>query len=213
MKVCGVKRSLWMLLAILTLGPPALLGQHRRGQAAEAAQPPLSKDAPHPADYDGFTRTVALQATSDQVAQFQRLRASTHSARKSAQELLRYESGPSQSDLFHHANPLTSAIDEVLDDNEKLLLSFSAEQQAGLKKLTKKLRKSDSVLANHNKILSQTLDRDQIDTEQIAGLLQRLDRSLGDFQMQQAALAAEMGIPAHAIVEQPKQQPDVVLKR
>src|SRR3954464_11315996 len=148
-----VNRVIWLMLGMLTLTSQPLLAQRRGSKPVEVTPSPLSKDAPHPADYDGFTRKVALQATPEQVAQFQRLRASTQAARQDAQEALQYTAGGDQRDMFHHAHPLTDAVDEALDDNERFLLSFSAEQQDGLKKFSKKLRKSDVALDNHNKAL------------------------------------------------------------
>ncbi len=213
MKVPGVNRSVWLLLGILVVTPPALLAQRRGSKPAQPAPTPLSKDQPHPGDLDGFTRKVALQATPDQLAQFQRLRASTQAARDDAKQVMQYTAGADRSNLYHHAHPLTDAVDEALDDNERFLLSLSAEQQAGLKKISKKLRKSDSALDDHNKALSQSLDRGELDPEQIAALVGRLDKALSDFQTEQSRLAAEMGIQSHGNPQPRESSPDVVLKR
>jgi hypothetical protein len=58
-----------------------------------------------------FKRAVALQATPDQVVQFQRLTKSTQAARKSAQDI--QQLAANQPDLFRHPNPLTSAVEEA----------------------------------------------------------------------------------------------------
>jgi len=213
MKFPGVNRWAWLVLGMLALTSQPLPAQRRGSKPVEVAPAPLSKDAPHPADYDTFTRKVALQATPEQMAQFQRLRASTQAARNNAQEIMRYTTAGNQPDLFHHTHPLTDAVDEALDDNERFLLSLSAEQQAGLKKFSKKLRKSDSVLDGHNKALSKSLDHGEIDPEQIAALVGRVDKALSDFQSEQSQLAAEMGIQTRGNPELRKTPPDVVLKR
>src|SRR3954469_3283268 len=146
MRFPGADRMAWLMVGMLTLTSQPVLAQRHGTKRFEVAPAPLSKDEPHPADYDGFTRKVALQATPEQMTQFQRLCASTQAARQDAQEALRYTAGGDQHDLFHHTHPLTDAVDEALDDNERFLLSFSAEQQDGLKKFSKKLCKSDSAL-------------------------------------------------------------------
>jgi len=211
MQACSNRFAL--LVCWLVVTSPILLAQRHGSKPVEVAPAPLSKDAPHPADYDGFTRKVALQATPEQIAQFQRLRASTQAARQDAQEALRYTTAGDHSDLFHHTHPLTDAVDEALDDNERFLLSFSAEQQGGLKKFSKKLRKSDAALDNHNKALSKTLDSGELDAGQIAELVGRVDKALSDFQSEQSQLAAEMGIQTRGTPELKHTPPDVVLKR
>jgi hypothetical protein len=211
MRACGNRLAL--LICGLVVISPTVLAQRHGTKPVEVAPAPLSKDEPHPADYDGFTRKVALQATPEQMAQFQRLRASTQAARQDAREALQYTASGNQRDMFHHTHPLTDAVDEALDDNERFLLSFSAEQQDGLKKFSKKLRKSDSALDNHNKALSKTLDRGELDAAQIAELVGRVDKALSDFQSEQSRLAAEMGIQTRGTPELKHTPPDVVLKR
>src|SRR3954454_17857170 len=122
MRAC--RNRLALLLCGLVVTSPTVLAQRYGSKPVEVAPAPLSKDAPHPADYDGFTRKVALQATPEQVAQFQRLQASTQAARNNAQELMRYTAASDHPDMYHHAHPLTYAVDEALDDNERFLLSF-----------------------------------------------------------------------------------------
>jgi hypothetical protein len=144
-------------------------------------------------DLKGFERAVALQATPDQISQFQRLTASTRIARRRAQDLLRLSAKDNQLNWINATYPLTNDLEETQADNEKFLGSFSKEQESGLKKFTKKLRKSDSEIGNQNKVLGQNVDRQGADGE-IVATLQKLEKTLADLQSQQLAIAAEMGI-------------------
>jgi len=148
-------------------------------------------------DIKGFERAVALQASPDQIAQFRRLSASTQAARQRTQEVL---TG------FATAKPrngetLANALQEAGWENEKFLDSFSKEQESGLKKFAKKIRKSDSELDHHSKAL-QALDFSAASDNEILASLQKLDKALGDLQSQQLAIAAEMGIQNSATQSQ-----------
>jgi predicted transcriptional regulator len=140
---------------------------------------------------------VALQATPEQIAQFRRSSTSTQLAQKRAQDLLQLSTAGTQPDLSHRADILANAVEEAQADNEKFVLSFSKEQQEALKKLAKKLRKSDSEVANQTKALSQGLDRRGLTDKQISAILEKLDKALGEFQSEQLAIGSEMGIQGH----------------
>jgi CHAT domain-containing protein len=142
-----------------------------------------------------FKRAVALQATPDQVVQFQRLTKSTQAARKSAQDIQQLAESANQPDLFRYPNPLTSAVEEAQTDNEQFLQSFSAVQKSGLKDLTKKLGKANSDVTKQSKALTRGLGHSRIDGKQIAGVVEKLDKALSDFQTKQLAVGTEMGIP------------------
>jgi vacuolar-type H+-ATPase subunit H len=202
-------------LAIVLLLAPSALAQyggggggggqhHNRGGSGSGPTPDTSSG-----DIKGFERAVALQATSDQVAQFRTLMASTSEARKRTQEMLQLAvSGKS----FGNADKLADAIEEAQSDNQKFLQGFSKEQEEGLKKLTKKLRKSDSELSGQTKALVRGVERRTSD-DQLAPALQKLEKTLSDFQSDQLAVAAEMGIQDQTNSEQPQSQPVGALQR
>ena len=200
-------------LAIVLLLAPSAVAQyggagggrhHNRGGSGAGPTPDTSSG-----DIKGFERAVALQATSDQVAQFRTLRASTSDARKRTQEMLQLAvSGKS----FGNADKLADAIEEAQSDNQKFLQGFSKEQEEGLKKLTKKLRKSDSELSGQTKALVRGVERRTSDG-QLAPALQKLEKTLSDFQSDQLAVAAEMGIQDQMNSEQPQSQPVGALQR
>lgn len=188
-----MNRLTWLICGIvLLIGPHTLLAQHRGGHGASGGRP--STGASNSDDLKDFNRAVALQATPDQVTQFQRLTKSTQAARKGAQDLLQLAEDASKPDLFHSTNPLTSAVEEAQIDNEHFLQSFSAVQKSGLKNVTKKLGKANSDLTKQSKALTRELEHSGIEAKQIAGIAEKLDKALSDFQTKQLAVGTEMGI-------------------
>lgn len=163
-------------------------GGHRRSEGVPSGPTPETKNN----DLKGFERAVMLQATPEQIGQFQRLTSSTQSARKRAQQLLQLSASGNKLNWINSTYPLTNGLEETQADNEKFLGSFSKEQEDGLKKLTKKMRKADSEITGQSKALSQNLEYGS--DEQIVSLLQKLEKALGELQSQQLAIGSEMGI-------------------
>jgi len=198
-----VKRTTVLICcAVLLMGAQSALAQyhggggggHRHGGGDLSG--PTTPDTRNN-DIKGFERAVALQASPDQIAQFRRLSASTQAARQRTREVL---SG------FPSAKPrngetLANALQEAGWENEKFLDSFSKEQELGLKKFAKKIRKTDSELDHHSKAL-QALDFSATSDSEIVASLQKLNKALGDLQSQQLAIAAEMGIQNSATQSQ-----------
>lgn len=187
-----MNRLTWLVCGILLLmSPDALLAQHRGGHGAGAGPPAtgVSND-----DLKDFKRAVALQATPDQVIQFQGLTKSTEAAQKGAQDLLQLAEDASKPALFHSTSPLTSAVVKAQTDNEAFLQSFSAVQKSGLKHVTKKLGKANSDVTKQGKALTRGLGHSGIDGKHIAGVAEKLDKALSDFQAKQLAVGTEMGI-------------------
>jgi len=188
-----VKRLTWLVCGMaLLMSPRALLAQRRGGQGGGPGRPPVGVS--NTDDLKDFKRAVALQATPDQRIQFQRLTKSTKAARKGAQALLQLAEDASKPDLFQSTNPLTSAVEEAQTDNEKFLQSFSVVQKSELKDVTKKLGKANSDVTKQGKALTRGLGHSGIDGKHIAGVAEKLDKALRDFQAKQLAVGTEMGI-------------------
>ncbi len=187
-----MKRLTWRAcgIVLLLMIPHPLLAQRRGGQGAARPSAGVSDTE----DLKNFKRAVAVQATPDQVIQFQRLAKSTQAARKEAQDLRQLAENASNPDLFHDANPLTGAVDEAQTDAERFLQSFSAIQKSELKDVTKKLAKADSGVMKQSKALTRGLGHSGIDSKQIASVVGQLDKALSDFQARQLAVGIEMGI-------------------
>jgi hypothetical protein len=190
----NVNRLAWLVCGIvLLMSPHTLLAQRRGGRGAGAGRGSTG-GASGTDDLKDFKRAVALQASPDQVAQFQRAAKSTEAARKSAQDLLQLAENTSKPDLVHDTSSLTSAVEEAQTDNEQFLRSFSEIQKSGLKDVTKKLGKANSDMTKQNKALTREQGHSVIEGKQVAGVVEKLDRALKDFQNEQLAVGNEMGI-------------------
>jgi hypothetical protein len=165
-------------------------GSH--GAGAGPTTPAPSNPTPN-SDISDFNRAVALQATPDQIAQFQRLTKSTEAARKDAESLIQLSQNASSADSSRYTD-LNDAIDEARSNNLQFMRSLSASQQSGLKPQTKKLAKADADISKQGKALAHESEQRPIDNKKIAGLVEKLDNALGAFQADQTDIGKEMGI-------------------
>ncbi|MGA7558865.1 MAG: hypothetical protein WCF61_16865 [Terriglobales bacterium] len=188
-----MNRWIWVVFGIgivLLIGPHPLLAQRHGGRGT--ANPPNS--ATNSDDLKDFNRALALQATADQKTQFQELTRSTQAARKGTQDFLHVAESASKIDLLHLNEPLTDTVEEAQADSEKFVRSFSEAQKTGLKAVIKKLGKANVEITKQSQALKQRLGQFKFDGKQIAGIAEKLDKALGDFQTEQTALGTEMGI-------------------
>ncbi len=140
-----------------------------------------------------FHQVLALQGTSQQVAEFQRLIKITEAAQsavQSFQQQLHEEKGPAESP---RRDALDQAMENARSETRKFQESFSVAQKSGLKDLTKRLAKADSDLDLQQKRLLQGLDANTARPE-MASLAANLEKALTDFYNQQLALGREMSI-------------------
>lgn len=146
-----------------------------------------------------FNHALAVQATPDQVSQFQTLAKSTAAARKQAQELLELAAKADRTaDFSKQTTALKDALEDAQGGNKYFVKSFSKSQKSGLKELTKKLEKADSEVAKQRKALDQQLGRSKGESAAIAGTADKLEKALTEFQTQQLSLGKEMGIEVPA---------------
>lgn len=181
------------LIVFLTC-PDALLAQ-RVGRGTSAARPSTGTSSPTPTNSEitDFARTVALQATPDQIAWFPQLTKSTDAARKGAQSLAQHAENSSKVDSSAYAQ-LSDAVEDARTANLKFVSTFSASQQSGLKPLIKKLRKADVDISKNSKALNQQFERSEISGKKVSAMVQKLDRALTDFQTEQISIGNQMGI-------------------
>jgi hypothetical protein len=185
--------SVLVCQVVLLASPSMLLAQHGgRGAGAGPTTPAAPNPAPN-SDISDFNRAVALQATPDQIAQFQRLTKSTEIARKDAQTLIQLSQNASNSDSSRYTE-LNDAVDEARSSNLQFMRGLSASQQSGLKPQTKKLAKADADIFKQSKSLAHESEQRPIDTKKIAGLVEKLDNALSAFQADQIDMGKEMGI-------------------
>ena len=147
-----------------------------------------------------FNHALAVQATPDQVSQFQTLAKSTEGARKQAQELLQLaRKANNVADFSRQTTALKDAVEEVQGGNKYFLKSFSKPQKAGLKELTKNLEKADSEVAKQKKLLDQQVGTAKENSDGMASTADKLGKALTEFQSQQLSLGKEMGIERPAM--------------
>jgi hypothetical protein len=139
-----------------------------------------------------FHDVLAVQATSQQIAEFQALVKSTEAAQAELQTFLQplRKEGDAQS---ARGDALDPALENARNGNKQFEEGFSEAQKAGLKDISKRLAKADSDLEQEEKRLDQTLVLKAAPPEVLARA-ETLDKALTDFYNQQLALGREMSI-------------------
>jgi hypothetical protein len=193
-KLSFMNRLPWLLCSAVLLTSSSLLSAQRRGGQNAGMGRTSPTGATGTDDLSDFKRALALQASPDQVSQYKRLTNSTAAARKSSQELLQLVDHASKAELLRSAKPFGDWLAEAQGNNEKFLQTFSPAQKSGLKDATKKLGKANSEVTRGNKTLVRELEQSSAGGQQIAGVVEKLDKALDDFQAQQLAIGNEMGI-------------------
>ncbi len=194
-------------VAVVTLGivllfcSHELLAQHGGHAGGLGSGAPRSTGTGGSTDssLQDFNHALAVQATPDQVTQFQTLAKSTAAARNQAQELLQLATKADRTaDFSKQTTALKDALEDAQGGNKYFVKSFSKSQKSGLKELTKKLEKADSEVAKQRKALDQQLGRTKGESAAIAGTADKLEKALTEFQTQQLSLGKEMGIEVPA---------------
>jgi murein L,D-transpeptidase YcbB/YkuD len=193
-----LNRSLVLLCQIVLLMCPSTLLAQRGGHSAGHPATGASNPTPNTSDISDFNRAIALQATPDQIAQFQQLNKSTEAASKEAQNLIQHpENQPPENATRPNSSrytDLSNSLDEAQTNIQHFVSSFSTAQQSGLKPQIKKLSKADSDVSKQSKTLAQELERSQIDDKKLAAVAEKLNKTLTGFRAELIDLGKEMGI-------------------
>ena len=139
-----------------------------------------------------FRRALAVQATSEQTAEFQALVKETDAAKAVLQTLAAQGSVAAESKPTI-GTELDQALQRMRSDNQKFLEGFSSIQKSGLRDSLKKVTKADSELQGEEKKLNEALGGSRSETV-MASLGDALTRALKNFSDEQLALGREMGI-------------------
>ncbi len=137
-----------------------------------------------------FHQVVALQASSQQVADFQAVIQKADAAKTASQSLLQPAGKEVTPDQF---SPLNNAVDLLRTASKKFQDGFSAAQKAGLKELQKRLGKADSDLEQEQKRLSLSLEA-KATAPEITAHADSLDKTLTEFSNSLLAIGREMSI-------------------
>jgi hypothetical protein len=144
---------------------------------------------------ESLGRSVAIQARPDQVQYFQSAVESTDKALQVSRRLQTL--GPDAGNIAL-VNKMSLQLRDTLDDAEhhtgRLLASFTKVQAAELKKLTKRLEKSYSIVKKDARTVSQLMEPGKVVAEQLATGAANLEKSLSDYRTDEVRLGREMGI-------------------
>ena len=134
-----------------------------------------------------FHQALALQATAEQIAEFQALIKSIELAQTAVQPFIQ----PPHTETAGTESPRPQGIDDLLQKarsaDKKFQEGFSPAQKAGLRDIAKRLLRADAVLDQEQKSFDQTLTAKASITE-IASRAESLDKALADFYNQQLSL-------------------------
>jgi hypothetical protein len=184
-----------LLLGLLLLSLPTALSAQRHGGGGTGGGFGLGGiSRPDGVDerdsLKDFHQVVALQASSQQVADFQAFMQNLDTAKAASQPFLQPSGKELTPDQF---SPLDHALDALRTGNKKFQDGFSAAQKAGLKEIQKRLGKADSDLEQEQKRLSLSLEA-KATAPEITAHAESLDKALTEFSNSLLAIGREMSI-------------------
>jgi hypothetical protein len=147
-------------------------------------------------DLKDFHAALAVQATSQQIAQYAAMMKRTEAANAELKTFVDQLGKNTAADLASRSAAVELAIERARTENKKFLDGFSDRQKSGLKDITRRLVKADADLAQQAKALDLELRDPKSVGQSIAASAQNLDHTLTNFQNQQLGLGEEMSIVA-----------------
>ncbi len=150
-------------------------------------------------DLKDFHLVLAVQATSQQIAEYAAMMKNTEAAKAELKSFLEQLGKPeSASDLASRGAGVEQAIETARTGDKKFLDGFSEPQKSGLKEIIKRLTKADADLAQQTKELTERLRDTKATGQPVAASAETLEHALTNFQSQQIALGEEMSIGAES---------------
>ena len=144
----------------------------------------------------GFHRAIALQATSEQTAEFHAIVSKSEAAEREIDALVKSVSSSSAQNSDegnNHVAGLRQAIDGARTQTDAFVAGFSAAQKAGLKDAAAKLVRAAAELGDQQKAIEAGGGaRDA--AMAVAAHADGLRKALANFRAQQESIAAEMSI-------------------
>jgi len=161
------------------------------GSGKPSANPSSSGDT----EIRDFEREFALQATPDQVSQFQVLSKHTESALKQAHDFVHMiETGSKPPEFSDPADDLQDAVQDAHDGSREFVAKFSSQQKSAYKALTKKLAKANSDVDKQGQVFKQGAKGPNVDNQNLLPVLKKLEQALSALQAEQTDLGKTMGI-------------------
>jgi hypothetical protein len=186
-----------IFIASVALLFPASLTAQRHAASSSGSSAGTILNRPDGVDdkdsLEDFHRSIAIQASGEQIAEFQSLVKTTDAAKARLQAFSQQKGGAtSASQPAISGADLDQALEATRGGSRKFVDGFSAEQRSGLKEVSKRLAKADSDLEAEERRLDQSLQVPN--APDLESHTQSLTRVLNDFSAEQLALGKEMGI-------------------
>ncbi|HEX4784789.1 MAG TPA: hypothetical protein VH350_10625 [Candidatus Sulfotelmatobacter sp.] len=138
-----------------------------------------------------FHQAMAVQATSQQTAEFQALIKTTEAAQTALQTLL--QQAQKRIAVQSSRETIDQSLEDARNETKKFEQGFSSAQKSGLKEIDKRLAKADSDLEQEQRKLDEGLQA-KASSPDLAARAENLSKSLTEFSNQQLALGREMSI-------------------
>jgi hypothetical protein len=200
-RVPGLRAAI--LIIALLASPCAMFAQHGGHGGGSSIGGGLNGGGGRPSGVDSkddlkdFHAALAVQATSQQIAEYLSMAKSTTAASTELRGFLEQAGNKNNEEAGAMASrgaALEQAIEKARTENKTFLEGFSGPQKSGLKETTRKLTKAESELTQHSQELKQRIAEANAGSGAIAASAQTLEHALTSFQNQQASLGEEMGI-------------------
>ena len=177
--------------ALLLLTTPLASAQHHGGHGITAGSGGLTRpDGVDEKDtLKDFHHAVAVQATSQQIAEFQEIVKLTAASQDKLHPFVK----SADKSVREVTTPFDQALNDARTRTRRFQDGFSETQKSGLKELTKRLEKADTDLEQEAKRFDQTVQSESAAAE-VSTHAASLDKALADFSNAQLALGREMGI-------------------
>ena len=179
-----------IISAILLACPVSAKAQHHGGHGMGGGIPGASGRPDGVDEKDtlkDFHQALAVQATSQQIAEFQNVVNATNAAKDKLNAFAEGKNGR------EGITPLDQSLENARSATKKFEEGFSPAQKSGLKDTAKRLEKADSDLAQEAQYLDQSVQGESANSE-IAAHAAATSKALSDFANVQLALGREMGI-------------------
>jgi hypothetical protein len=203
----------FLLVSVSLLLPGTAMAQHHGGHGMAGGGMPGGSNRPTGVNekdtLKDFHRALAVQATTEQIAQFQALVKVSDAAQASLAAFLQQQSQVRPTGSGAIAVQVDQLLQNLRSDNQKFVDGFSAAQKSGLKDLVKKLGKAGSDLEANQHRFDESLDAKSSTNAGIQANGEGLAKSLTDFSNQDLALGREMGIVLAASSDETFELPEV----
>jgi len=138
-----------------------------------------------------FHQAMAVQATSQQTAEFQALIKTTQTAQTELQTFSQQAQKGSADHLSRET--INKSLEDARNETKKFQQGLSPAQKSGLREIEKRLGKADSDLEQEQKKLDDSLQA-KAPVADLAARAENLSKALAEFSNQQLALGREMSI-------------------